>query len=293
MADLGGEASDVDIVRVIGRWQERCRGDQLLLRGTLPDAGSELPDAILEISLDETVSDMRVRREAQSLSIGNSVDAAMRQLFLLGRILIDEWRDLNVNGLVRSLGAAAEAIALQQVEAAQHQALTDELTGLGNKRGFQRDFEGALQRVRAAGSFAFAMVDLDGLKVVNDEHGGHLAGNEYIRSFSRRLQDFVRPHRGRVFRYGGDEFAAIFRDLDRSAVEGILALFSAEADVPPFCFGVSECPTEAQDEDRLLAIADDERLYEMKDAVGKETRADRARAWLASEHWTFVPPGQR
>jgi diguanylate cyclase (GGDEF)-like protein len=294
MAEPPGDTPDADIAEVVESWRESCRQDQLVMRGNLPNTRSELPQALLEASREDTVPDLRVRQEAQNLSIGASIDSALRQLFLLGRILSNESYELEAGRLVGSLGAAAEAIALQHVETVQRQALTDDLTGIGNRRGFKRDFDGALRRVSsAAGSFALAMVDLDGLKVVNDENGGHLAGNEYIRLFSRHLQDFVRPDRGRVFRYGGDEFVVIFRDLNRASAEEILARLRADPAVPPFCYGVSECPTDAQEEDRLLAIADDERLYEMKDAAGKEARTARAREWLDSEFWNFVPPNQR
>lgn len=292
MAEPRGDASDAEIKQIIALWQESCRQDQLVMRGNLPDQRSDLPGALIEMARDVTVRDLRVRRGAQSLALDNPVESALRQLFLLGRILTRQAHGLDFEHLVAALGSAAETISQLHVETAQQQAMTDEMTGIGNLRGFKRDLTGALGRVRTGnGSFSLAMVDLDGLKVVNDEFGGHLAGDEYIKGFSRHLQDFVRPHRGRVFRYGGDEFTVIFRDMDRETAEELLTSVADDPAVPPFCFGVASCPAEGQEADQLLGIADDERLYEMKDALGKETRSARARDWLGSAHWSYRPPG--
>jgi len=286
-----GDASDAEIEQIVEAWHENCRGDQLVMRENLPDPRSELPAALVDATRDHSAADLRVRREAQGLALDISVEAGLRQLFLLGRVLTAETYTLDVERLVVVLGSAAEAIAQSHVETAQRQAMTDELTGIGNDRGFKRDLIGALARVRGgSGSFSLVMVDMDGLKVVNDEFGGHLAGDEYIRGFSRQLQDFVRPERGRVFRYGGDEFTVIFRDVDRESAEAILARLSDDPAIAPFCYGVAECPVDSENREQLLGIADEERLYEMKEALGREARGARTREWINSEHWVFTPP---
>jgi diguanylate cyclase (GGDEF)-like protein len=258
----------------------------------LPDSRSNLPAALIAFVRSERTDGVEIAHAAQILSAEVTVDSGLRQLFLLGRVLTREVPDLETDRLLLGLGEAAEAIALQHVNTAQGQALTDDLTGTANRRGFNHDLSGALDRIKGGqGSFALAFLDLDGLKVVNDESGfGHPAGDEYIKIFSRKTQDFVRPERGRIFRYGGDEFCVIFRDVGRVKAEQVLAALQQEPDVPPFCFGVSACPEEASDRDGLLAIADEERLYAMKEALGKDARADNARAWLASPHWSFTPP---
>ena len=87
-------------------------------------------------------------------------------------------------------------------------AVTDPLTGLLNRRGF----EDALHRVlAAAGRYdergALVSLDLDGFKFVNDAYG-HAAGDEVLRQVARVLLGGVRAS-DRVGRIGGDEFAVL------------------------------------------------------------------------------------
>ncbi|NYI46233.1 GGDEF domain-containing protein [Nocardioides aromaticivorans] len=101
----------------------------------------------------------------------------------------------------------ASAVALR--EATHHLAVTDDLTGLRNRRGF---FELARHRwAESTGAGAVAFVDLDGLKVVNDSDG-HEAGDRLLRKVATALQSSVRDT-DVVARIGGDEFAVFSRDL--------------------------------------------------------------------------------
>ncbi len=107
----------------------------------------------------------------------------------------------------------AERIIQQQEERIRQLeslALTDELTGLINRRGFfmalQRELAMAGRDLAAGG--VVAMVDLDGFKAINDRWG-HGAGDEYLRYFARALRKCVRPS-DVVARLGGDEFAILF-----------------------------------------------------------------------------------
>lgn len=114
-------------------------------------------------------------------------------------------------------------------------AQTDALTGLVNRRGWDLLVEDADQRVSAYGDpVAIGVIDLDGLKVLNDQQG-HGAGDELLRRAGTALAGVVR-HGDRVARYGGDEFAILSnnvavndlashfaRFLDALAHEGIAA----------------------------------------------------------------------
>ncbi len=87
-------------------------------------------------------------------------------------------------------------------------AITDELTGLLNRRGFQGELQrilGAARRYQEHGVLIY--VDLDGFKPVNDTYG-HAAGDEVLKKVARILQENVRDtdHAGRL---GGDEFAVL------------------------------------------------------------------------------------
>lgn len=271
----------MDQAGVFNDWLVRCRQDPQVSRGQLPDGRSKLPEMLIAAVGGREFDENELARSAQNLA--GTVDNALRQLFLLGQVLLDV-SETDVQRLMHSLGKAAEAIALERVGVARKEALTDPLTGVPSRGGFQIDLDGALKRVRqAGGTFSLAMLDLDGLKVVNDESGlGHSAGDSYLRIFCGMTQDFVRSSRGRVFRYGGDEFCVLFRDVERSQAEALLRELQEQSDIPPFCYGVAGCPDESLDGSHLLAIADEERLYEMKEEIGSEARAAKARAWLTS-----------
>jgi len=90
----------------------------------------------------------------------------------------------------------------------QHQARTDGLTGLPNRRTFQEQLKQEFLRSRRYGApLTLAMIDLDGLKEVNDIHG-HPAGDAVLKEVSRRIRSTVREI-DLPARYGGDEFAVI------------------------------------------------------------------------------------
>lgn len=92
-------------------------------------------------------------------------------------------------------------------QALSHQASTDALTELGNRRGLQCWLEERLgaSTPSSARPVALLLLDLDGFKQVNDAHG-HVVGDQLLQSVARRL-DTLAPGSGRWFRLGGDEFA--------------------------------------------------------------------------------------
>ena len=92
----------------------------------------------------------------------------------------------------------------ERLREAEHAALTDPLTGLGNRRALARAFAACARRHEPA--TRLAVVDLDGLKAVNDTLG-HAAGDAVLVAFARALRRFASP--AQAFRVGGDEFAIL------------------------------------------------------------------------------------
>lgn len=92
-----------------------------------------------------------------------------------------------------------------------HQTETDELTGAGNRRGFERVLGESIEAARQEREFLTLMVfDIDNFKTYNDKFG-HEAGDEVLRETVELLRATIR--RGdQVFRIGGDEFVVIFTD---------------------------------------------------------------------------------
>lgn len=91
-------------------------------------------------------------------------------------------------------------------------AHTDALTGLTNRRGWDLLVEDAQQRIDAYGDLvAVAVIDLDGLKAVNDS-GGHDVGDDLIRDAAAALARAAGPA-DRLARYGGDEFVVLSNNV--------------------------------------------------------------------------------
>lgn len=118
----------------------------------------------------------------------------------------------------------------------KEQALTDPLTGLGNRRAFENDlavrFSRAKRQLEKNGSampFVLVFVDADGLKKVNDDPaGGHPIGDKYLTAISDTLRN-VRENEG-AFRIGGDEFAVTLEDTSadggQQVVQRLLEIFN-------------------------------------------------------------------
>jgi diguanylate cyclase (GGDEF)-like protein len=151
-----------------------------------------------------------------------SARAAITIAFGVGLALLGAF-SLILLGLGRRVGAAHRA----EIERLGSAALTDSLTGLRNHRAFQEDLARDLQRHgRAGGRLALIMLDVDGLKAVNDTHG-HQAGDERLQTLAGALAESFRGS-DCAYRVGGDEFAVILADVGTwDAVEAIQRLQTA------------------------------------------------------------------
>ncbi len=104
----------------------------------------------------------------------------------------------------------------------QRQALQDDLTGVGNRTAMDRALRSEIARAERRdepGALALMVLDLDGFKALNDDHG-HLAGDDSLRRFARVLLKHLRDS-DQLFRYGGDEFVVILPDANEQAAREI------------------------------------------------------------------------
>lgn len=127
--------------------------------------------------------------------------------------------------LERSLRYAVKLA--ESFEALRLLATRDELTGLLNRREFDRILEEEQDRaLRFGHALSLLMVDVDHFKTVNDRHG-HPAGDFVLREIARRMSVRVR-NVDRVARFGGEEFAIVLVQTDRhGAMETAQRLCSA------------------------------------------------------------------
>jgi diguanylate cyclase (GGDEF)-like protein len=160
--------------------------------------------------------------------------------------------------------AAAEIIGHHVI---REQALTDALTGLGNRRQLTSDLRAAFEeKSKGAGASLLLLFDLDGFKAYNDTFG-HLAGDELLARLGGRLRRAVEGV-GRAYRLGGDEFCAHLRLGDADPAELISAAAAALSETGPeftirASLGVVVLPQEAEDTSHALRLAD-ERMYANK-----------------------------
>lgn len=116
------------------------------------------------------------------------------------------------------------------IDQLQDIALTDELTGLPNRRRWQEDLERELARARrSANRLCVAMVDLDGFKEFNDTRG-HQAGDEVLRRTSVAWSGVLRAS-DILGRYGGDEFLLLLPDCPLDEAQRVVARLRAST--PP------------------------------------------------------------
>jgi diguanylate cyclase (GGDEF)-like protein len=149
---------------------------------------------------------------------GGALAEAGPLLQLLSRLLsivlaAERWRDRQADALLR----------------AQLRAETDSLTGVFNRRAWQRIVDQEEARLaRYADPLVAVVLDLDGLKQVNDTRG-HAAGDRYIQAAAAALTAAVRES-DTVARLGGDEFGVLLAGCPQDEAAGIVTRIHAELD---------------------------------------------------------------
>lgn len=165
---------------------------------------------------------------ATALAVGTLVLAAFNEVYPVSvwlatvvLLLVVVQTALNYRGLAR----------LSRV---QHQAMTDELTGLANRRALFKELPRRLETFDPAEPILVAIADLDGFKEVNDELGHH-AGDRVLQCVATSLFGDTRSG-DLVSRLGGDEFAVICqlnrRDDPDRVMERISAAIARAGDMP-------------------------------------------------------------
>ena len=139
----------------------------------------------------------------------SKTEGKVTELVQLVRVMIDKTREIE-----RDMARTEEQskVLREDLERAQKVAEEDYLTGLPNRRSFDK----LLERERLAAeqkgdTLCLAFCDIDHFKKVNDVHG-HQAGDRVIRAVARKLKKIADNHCW-VARHGGEEFAVLFRGI--------------------------------------------------------------------------------
>ena len=174
---------------------------------------------------------------------------------------------------------------IRLLKASRLEALTDVLTGLGNRRKLMVDLDATLKGAGNDGASApetagLVLLDLDGFKQYNDRFG-HPVGDALLATLGQRLERVV-GRRGLTYRLGGDEFCVIApghqAEIEEAARLAKEALTETGQGFHVGCScGIAVLPRDGADVTTSLRTAD-ERLYAQKDrrqrsAVGTQTSA--------------------
>lgn len=156
------------------------------------------------------------------------------------------------------------------LDVCEEAAFTDHLTGLANRRRFERQLGREVARMERYGhAFSLLMIDIDSFKDLNDSFG-HDAGDDAIRRLSKVLREGTRGI-DLAARIGGEEFAVLLVETNKDGGfevaerlrTAIKVLEMPKARRITASFGVAECPTDAQTAAGVWKAAD-VALYEAK-----------------------------
>ena len=158
-------------------------------------------------------------------------------------------------------------------------ALTDPLTGIDNRRGWERMIRRSVGLSRRLSQpLSLAMLDLDRFKQYNDDHG-HQAGDDFLRQVALNWEEMTRIE-DHIARYGGEEFVVTLPNTGLSAARTIIERLRAglplpehETDSPITCSaGIAEW--DGSETVRELVARADRALYRAKKAGRDQTVTD-------------------
>ncbi len=159
---------------------------------------------VLHTHLDAAGNERYIEITASPMRDGSGEVFAMVETY---RDLMDKKAEDELVKLVKRLNEAQTHL--------KHMTITDELTGLRNRRYIVERLEEEYQHAKRSGQpLSLIMLDIDHFKDINDVHG-HLFGDVVLRVVSLRIRDSLRKH-DVVGRVGGEEFLILSPDSDRN-----------------------------------------------------------------------------
>lgn len=199
--------------------------------------------------------------ELNSLNSYNMDEHAYTEISRLNNELINSKRVI----------AQQNAKLIEYTETLEELALKDSLTGVYNRRYFNKRINQEIENIKKLhSSLVLISIDFDNFKMVNDKLG-HSVGDELLRKFALICNKFLRQNLDLVFRLGGDEFIIISLQKDKeyatTLIKKINDNFKKHTEISELSYGiVTITPNETNDKfclDKYLKEAD-EKMYLFK-----------------------------
>ena len=108
-------------------------------------------------------------------------------------------------------------------------AYTDALTNMKNRAAYERFIRRQVlnHRKNPGAQFIFVMLDINGFKNINDTRG-HVAGDEILKQVGKVITEYFESYNCESFRFGGDEFVLLMKDIQLSYVENLIVKLNEE-----------------------------------------------------------------
>jgi diguanylate cyclase (GGDEF)-like protein len=202
-------------------------------------------------------------RPAHPEHTGAELLALLKEAIRHEHTVVQDCRTLQAEAGALRIERDELAVALRQTEAL---SLTDELTGLPNRRAFVQRLDQELSRSQRTGQpLAMVLLDIDNFKSINDRHG-HYVGDMILRCYAQSMVREFRQH-DLLARYGGEEFVLLLPetliDNARNAMEKLGRRIRCEPldaggiriDLPTFSAGIA-CLRSGESATTLIDRAD-------------------------------------
>jgi len=265
---MPGLLGEPELLMVFNAWRRAIRFDPLLSLLAIPNLQplcKEFNNALTgedDGRLVDVCDDLvRQHLEAQNVT---------RLVTLLAETFADEVGTASgavSRSLVSTFGHVCGLMMTTMVNDMALLATRDALTGLENRLAWNQALVSYLSEAR---KLAVCMIDLDGLKAVNDSQG-HPAGDEYLRQFAKQLLGSTPPN-GRAYRFAGDEYAMLLPDVETRDLEQVMAELHTREGIAPFSYGIASTEDQFNGGHELTELADS-RMYEMKKERKRQSEA--------------------
>ena len=151
-------------------------------------------------------------------------------------------KDVSSSDLIDDIGSMSISDVYKNIESKNHQLITDELTGLFNRRYLTErlPYELVNNNLKSIDS-ALLMIDIDFFKNVNDVFG-HLAGDAILVRFAEILNDCIREDYDWIARFGGEEFIIYLKNIKYNDMQLVCEKIRAKIELSLFKYEDNTIP---------------------------------------------------